>query len=144
MRKKLINFTSITSRFSDKSVIQQSALGILISLFFLVCANNELWSQYAGGSGSKEDPYRIETAEQMNSIGRNREHWDKHFIQTADIDLSVYTGEQFNIIGIEANGGKTFRLPGLSTATLIKSGTSVTVHRNAVLPCFKWWIIPVS
>jgi hypothetical protein len=35
----------------------------------------------------------------MNTIGLNQGDWDKHFKLTADIDLSAYTGEEFNLIG---------------------------------------------
>ena len=54
---------------------------------------------YGGGTGTEEDPYQIWTAEQMNTIGLYGEDWDKHFILMADIDLSQYTGEQYNPIG---------------------------------------------
>jgi hypothetical protein len=56
-------------------------------------------AQYGGGTGEPNDPYLIYTAEQMNEIGTNVNDLDKHFILTADIDLSGYTGEEFNIIG---------------------------------------------
>ncbi|MHC4596915.1 MAG: GLUG motif-containing protein, partial [Planctomycetota bacterium] len=45
------------------------------------------------------DPYLIYTAEQINAIGAEPNEWDKHFILMADIDLSAYTGTDFNIIG---------------------------------------------
>ena len=56
---------------------------------------------YGGGTGTEEDPYLIWTAEQMNEIGldANMEDWDKYFKLMADIDLSAYTGTQFNVIG---------------------------------------------
>ena len=57
---------------------------------------------YSGGTGTAEDPYLISTAEDMNAIGANEGDWDKHFLLTADIDLSAYTGTQFNIIGHNA------------------------------------------
>ncbi len=41
---------------------------------------------FAGGSGTEIDPYQVATAEQLNSV---RDFLDKHFIQTADIDLGV-------------------------------------------------------
>ena len=56
-------------------------------------------AQYGGGTGQPEDPYLIYTAEQMNAIGANRKDWDKHFKLMADIDLSLYAGRDFNIIG---------------------------------------------
>lgn len=53
---------------------------------------------YAGGSGEPNDPYLIATAEQLNTIGRTYCHLDKHFVLIADIDLSGYTGTEYNII----------------------------------------------
>jgi hypothetical protein len=58
-----------------------------------------VWEPYGGGSGTAEDPYQIWTAEQMNTIGLNPGHWGKCFILTTDIDMSIYTGTQYNIIG---------------------------------------------
>jgi hypothetical protein len=43
--------------------------------------------QYSGGTGEPNDPYRIATPQDLNDIGNHKEDWDKHFIQTADIDL---------------------------------------------------------
>jgi len=56
-------------------------------------------AQYGGGTGEPNNPYLIYTAEQMNEIGANHNDWDKHFKLMADIDLSAYTGTDFNIIG---------------------------------------------
>ncbi|MCK5000717.1 MAG: PASTA domain-containing protein, partial [Anaerohalosphaera sp.] len=56
---------------------------------------------YAGGSGSESDPYLISTGEHMQAIGIHIDDWDKHFVLTADIDLSEYVGSLFNIIGNE-------------------------------------------
>jgi hypothetical protein len=55
--------------------------------------------KYGGGSGTHEDPYLIYNAIQMNAIGANPDDWDKHFLLCADIDLSAFTGTEFNIIG---------------------------------------------
>lgn len=41
---------------------------------------------FAGGSGTEADPYQIATAAQLDSV---RHHLDKHFLQTADINLDV-------------------------------------------------------
>ena len=57
-------------------------------------------AKYGGGLGKPQDPYFIYIAEQMNAIGANPNDWDKHFKLMADIDLSAYTGTDFNIIGI--------------------------------------------
>ncbi|MHC4111887.1 MAG: GLUG motif-containing protein [Planctomycetota bacterium] len=54
---------------------------------------------YGGGSGNEADPYKIWTAKQLNKIGLIPCHWDKHFKLMADIDLSGFTGSEFNIIG---------------------------------------------
>ncbi|MHC4282070.1 MAG: GLUG motif-containing protein, partial [Planctomycetota bacterium] len=64
----------------------------------------KLWWQvfasgYGGGSGTPQDPYLILTAEQLNTIARDLVNLDKHFKLMANIDLSVYTGDQFNTIG---------------------------------------------
>lgn len=54
---------------------------------------------YGGGTGQPNDPYLIYTAQQLNNIGLILCDWDKHFKLMADIDLSSYTGTEFNIIG---------------------------------------------
>jgi hypothetical protein len=56
-------------------------------------------SDFVAGAGTEEDPYLIETGEQMNLVGLFWCEWDKQFLLTADIDLSAYTGTSFNIIG---------------------------------------------
>ena len=43
-------------------------------------------SPFAGGSGTDVDPYQVATAEQLDSV---RDYLDKHFIQTADINLGT-------------------------------------------------------
>lgn len=58
---------------------------------------------YGDGSGTAEDPYLIYDANQMNAIGAEPNDWDKHFKLMADIDLSGFTGTQFNIIGNQSN-----------------------------------------
>lgn len=56
-------------------------------------------SVYGGGSGSPEDPYQIWTPQQMNAIGANPSDWTSHFKLMADIDMSVFSDTQYNIIG---------------------------------------------
>ncbi len=46
---------------------------------------------FAGGSGTAEDPYLIETKQQLNSIGHNPRLMDKHFKLISDIDMSGAT-----------------------------------------------------
>ena len=59
---------------------------------------------YGGGTGTKSDPYLINTAEQLNTIGLITCDWDKCFKLRADINLSNYTETSFNIIGNHYNG----------------------------------------
>jgi hypothetical protein len=58
---------------------------------------------YAGGTGTPQDPYLIHAPHQFASIGLCRDHWDKHFKLTADIDLSAFTPADLNIIGDEVD-----------------------------------------
>ncbi len=44
-------------------------------------------SPFAGGSGTEEDPYLIENAEQLDEV---RNYLDSHFLLTGDIDLTAY------------------------------------------------------
>ena len=60
-------------------------------------------AKYGGGTGEPNDPYLIYTSEHMNTIGTEHNDWDRHFKLMADIDLSCYTGTEFNIIGISGN-----------------------------------------
>lgn len=41
------------------------------------------------GSGSMGDPYEIASPEHLQWIAENPGEWDKHFVQTADIDMSA-------------------------------------------------------
>jgi hypothetical protein len=74
---------------------------IIVSSFILNCFAGPLLAQYAGGTGTVDEPFLIATAEQMNTIGLRQEHWSRHFKQIADIDLSAYIGEQFKMIGVD-------------------------------------------
>jgi hypothetical protein len=70
---------------------------LVLSIFCLSTITAQ--AKYGGGSGTAEDPYLIETAEQMNAIGANLTDWDKSFKLIEDIDLSDLIGANFNIIG---------------------------------------------
>lgn len=54
---------------------------------------------YGGGGGTADNPYQIRTPQQMNSIGANPGDWGKHFRLMTDIDMGIYTGAQYNVIG---------------------------------------------
>ncbi|MGI6575150.1 MAG: GLUG motif-containing protein [bacterium] len=47
-------------------------------------------SEFAGGNGTIANPYQVATAEQLDNV---RNHLDKHFIQTEDIDLAEYLAD---------------------------------------------------
>jgi len=49
------------------------------------------------GTGTLEDPYQIETVDQLKLISIANILWDKHFILTADLDCS---SEEFDRIGV--------------------------------------------
>ncbi len=51
---------------------------------------------YSGGDGSTGDPYQIANAADLMALSGWNRHWDKDFIQTADIDMA---GEDFKNIG---------------------------------------------
>ena len=69
---------------------------LLIIIFFF---SFPAYAKYGGGTGEPNDPYLIDTAEQMNEIGLHQEDWDRHFKLMADIDLGSFTGTSYNIIG---------------------------------------------
>lgn len=72
-----------------------------LRFFFLVfgLAVVPCMGKYGGGAGTAEEPYLIYTAGQMNQIGANPLDWAKHFALMADIDLGIYSQDQFNLIG---------------------------------------------
>lgn len=55
-------------------------------------------AKYEGGTGTSGDPYLINTAEQMNEIGANPGDWNKHFVLTADVNMSDIAGTDYSII----------------------------------------------
>ena len=56
-------------------------------------------AKYSGGTGEPNDPYQIADANDMNEIGTHTEDWGSHFLLVNDINLSEYTGTEFNMIG---------------------------------------------
>lgn len=95
-----------TLRFAPQGQAQGDSFAIVpkLTVPLLVFVITCVWgapaeAKYGGGSGTQQDPYLIYTAEQLNDIGVNQSDWGKHFKLTADIDLSSYTGTDFNMIG---------------------------------------------
>jgi hypothetical protein len=65
---------------------------VLMAMFFLPLIS---WGQTAtkpSGNGTAEDPYRIETLENLHWLSKTDSVWNDHFIQIADIDASPTSG----------------------------------------------------
>src|SRR5690625_5047573 len=86
---------------------------------------------FAGGDGSIDNPYLIETPEQLNEIRNNRY---KHFKLNADINLDVAPynqNEGWEPIGIESsrfNGtfvGTGFKISGLTINRSLEDGVGL-------------------
>ncbi len=73
-------------------------ISLLLAIITLSAAASA--APYGGGTGEPNDPYLIYTPEQMNAIGAEPNDWGKCFKLMADIDVSRYRGEEFNIIGV--------------------------------------------
>jgi hypothetical protein len=52
-----------------------------------------------GGYGTSSYPYLIYMPEQMNGIGVRKNDWNKHFMLMADLDMSMYSCSEYNVIG---------------------------------------------
>jgi hypothetical protein len=70
-------------------------LALLVLLAISLPARGAPWE----GSGTAEFPYLIYDADDMQAIGSDSDYWSSHFKLMSDIDLSAYTGTQFNMIG---------------------------------------------
>jgi len=82
----------------------KNAIGLIFAIIILsLPAKNVFANDFAGGSGSQEDPYQIATSTHLFNI-RHYFHLGYYFIQTNDIDLSSYTqGEGWLPIGDNNN-----------------------------------------
>jgi hypothetical protein len=69
----------------------------LLVIFFLLTSS--AFAKYSGGSGEPNNPYLIATPEDLNDIGNHSEDFSKYFKLTADINMSAYTGTQFQVVG---------------------------------------------
>jgi len=78
---------------------------VIISL--ILCPAKSL-SQFAGGSGTEEDPFQLETVEQLQEI---KNYTNDHFIQIDDIDATV-TMDWNNGKGFEPIGDQDFQFRG--------------------------------
>ncbi|MCH9022080.1 MAG: hypothetical protein IID32_04885 [Planctomycetes bacterium] len=93
---------AVISAFTKVSRVSQGSQGRVIVwgvLGWLCLLNAGAWGQFSGGSGTSTNPYLISTAADLQAIGLNSVHWDKHFKLTADLDL---TGVAMTPIGSAA------------------------------------------
>jgi len=78
-------------------MIRKAIVLILLGAFGLT---GTVWAgTYSGGTGEPNNPYRIETPNDLNDIGNHVEDYNKCFVLVNDINLADYSGAQFNIIG---------------------------------------------
>jgi DNA-binding beta-propeller fold protein YncE len=103
-------------RFKSPSI---NIRGVFFCVAVVCVFGSAAFGQPWAGSGTAEDPYLIYDANQMNAIGGRPADCDKHFKLMANIDLSSFTGADFNTIGImysrdiygvavDPNGGKMY------------------------------------
>lgn len=59
---------------------------LLVVLAIIILSSNSIIAQFAGGSGTIEDPYQISNATELDSV---RNHLEDHFILINDIDLNI-------------------------------------------------------
>jgi|GEM_PF-2540995 len=58
---------------------------VVFTLLIAITGIQEVYAQFAGGSGTEEDPWQIETSVHLRNIA---DHLDDHFILSNDIELS--------------------------------------------------------
>jgi len=80
--------------------ISQKAVVVFLFSYLLLC--NYSFGKYSGGTGEPNAPYQIATTEDLNDIGNHVEDFNKCFVMINDVNLSAYTGTQFNLIGSES------------------------------------------
>ncbi|MFP4662408.1 MAG: fibronectin type III domain-containing protein, partial [Halanaerobiales bacterium] len=85
-------------------------------------------ANFAGGSGTVDDPYLIATPEQLDKV---RDNLDKHFRQINDIDLSEYSnGEGWEPIGTwDSYSGPNFPFTGTYNGDN-KTISGLTINRE--------------
>lgn len=76
---------------------------ILLVSLSVVFVTTHAWA-YSGGTGDPNDPYQIATPEDLIDLGNDPCDYDKHFILTADLDLTGYSFDQ----AVIAPGGKDY------------------------------------
>jgi hypothetical protein len=95
---RLSDFLVGTGTSDDPYLIRTVEDSEVIDLF--PCEwDKEFRLMFVEGEGTAERPYIVHTAEQLGLVSLCVYEWDAHFRLMADIDLSSYPGDTFNIIG---------------------------------------------
>ena len=82
----------------------------VIIILFVGILSSSLYG-HSGGSGTVDDPYRIASAQDLIALGDTSSDYDKHFVLTADIDLSGYLFDQAVIAPHSGNNTPSFEGP---------------------------------
>lgn len=64
-------------------------LNKLVMLGVFLAGSNYFFAQYSGGSGTTANPYLISTAQDLIDLSETVADFDKHFLQTNDINMSI-------------------------------------------------------
>jgi len=71
-----------------------------VGIFYCLSLTNS--SLAFQGAGTPDDPYLIFTAQDLNAVGADASYWSQHFRLAADINMSVFVGTEYNVIGNRA------------------------------------------
>ncbi|MBN1807318.1 MAG: hypothetical protein JW837_18880 [Sedimentisphaerales bacterium] len=116
---------SLSSRENTK-ISKLFPISLVICLYI-----TSVFAKYEGGNGTAANPYLISTAEQLNEIGTNPGHWNKHFKLIADINMNDANDMDFNIIedftGIFDGNDCTISNLGISSTLTANTGLFGTV-----------------
>ena len=116
---------NVSINLKSMEMKQKFTLFILIVLFFLPKDIQAQTATQPSGSGTEADPYQIATLNNLYWITQNSGEWDKHYIQTANIDASSTSGwdsgSGFSPIGTEFSNsfsgsynGQNFAIDGIT------------------------------
>ena len=82
----------------------------MLTLALWLTTTATAWAAYSGGTGTKDDPYLIANANDLNKLAHHLNYQstgyfdDKYFVQTADIDCSGWTYyDTWEVIGKDAD-----------------------------------------
>ena len=79
--------------------MKRSAFVLLTSIILLTSlwTTSRVWG-YSGGDGTEGSPFEIATADDLISMNSDIGNYDKHFVLTADIDLTGWSSSTLSLI----------------------------------------------